>query len=392
MNISGGWVRRFVRNGCLLGLGLASLRVAAQAQSPTTTSHDDVVRVSPKGSERRALILPKKSSITLGRPEVVRGSAKPAVLPTSLEAPINGTQNEGPAQPTASTQSCANGCNDREGLFQNMYLFGAIDSWRGPTDGSGNDNFGGRIGFNAGVPLLRTHGIGAQFGMSYGAYDFHGRDDQFPESEPSSIEEQLFFTAGVFRRCVQCCDPCGFSCDRVSWGLVYDYMITYNTTACAAELGLGQIRGQIGYCLNNANEIGLQGSVGDGSEDDFECLFTRHTTRAIDQGSLFWHHVCCTGLDTRVYAGVAEELGEWLLGASAQMPINDCWSLFAGFTYIAPSASGGDPGFREEFWNVTAGIAFYPGGNAYSGSVCRPRWMPLLPVADNGSFALDLGF
>jgi hypothetical protein len=181
--------------------------------------------------------------------------------------------------------------------------------------------------------------------------------------------------------------------DRVSWGLVYDYMITDNTSAAAAELNLGQIRGQIGYCCDNASEVGIQGSISDGSEDEFFALDLEHTTRAIDQVSVFWHHVCCcSGLDTRVYTGIAEELGGWLVGASAQMPINDCWSLFGGFTYIMPSSDGGDPGFRQEYWNVTAGVAFYPGGNAFARSVCRPRWMPLLPVADNGSFALDLGF
>jgi hypothetical protein len=49
-------------------------------------------------------------------------------------------------------------------------------------------------------------------------------------------------------------------------------------------------------------------------------------------------------------------------------------------------------GSREEFWNVTAGVAYYPGGKARATSVCGHRWMPLVPVADNGSFALDLGF
>jgi hypothetical protein len=180
--------------------------------------------------------------------------------------------------------------------------------------------------------------------------------------------------------------------DRLSWGFVYDYMITDNTGAAAAELNLGQFRGQIGYCLDSANEVGIQASVTDGSDDEFEALGVDHTTRSIDQISLFWHHVCCTGLDTRVHTGWAEELGEWVVGANATMPINNCWSLFGGFTYILPSSDGGPAGSSEEYWNVTAGIAYYPGGNAISTSVCGKRWMPLMPVADNGSFALDLGF
>jgi hypothetical protein len=325
----------------------------------------------------------------------------PATRPASLESWLNANKAPAPAtrpweEPALPVHTPATACGDacdNGGLLSNSVLFGAVNAWRGPLDGPSNNNFGFVGGFNMGVPLLRSHGIGAQFGASYGGYDFHGRDDFGPESEISSSEEQMFFSAGVFHRCTSCCEPCGSHPDRISWGVVYDYMLTDNTSAAAAELNLGQIRGQIGYAINCANEIGIQGAMSDGTDDDFEALGFRHTTRSIDQVSGFWHHVCCcSGLETRVYAGWAEDLGDWLIGANATMPINDCWSLFGGFTYIAPSSAGGDDGSREEFWNVTAGVAFYPGGNARTNSVCGHRWMPLLPVADNGSFALDLGF
>jgi hypothetical protein len=38
------------------------------------------------------------------------------------------------------------------------------------------------------------------------------------------------------------------------------------------------------------------------------------------------------------------------------------------------------------------GCRLLPGGCARPSSVCGHRWMPLIPVADNGSFVLDLGF
>jgi hypothetical protein len=273
-----------------------------------------------------------------------------------------------------------------------MYIFGAVNAWRGPLDSVSENSFGVVGGFNAGRPLFEDAGIGVQFGMSYGVYDFHGRDEFSVESEPSSVEEQLFFTTGLFRHCEKCCDPCASLYDRVSWGVVYDYMVTDNTGAVAAELDLGQFRWQVGYACDCANEVGIMGSISDGSDDEFDALGLEHTTRSIDQVSVYWRHLhCCSGLETKVYTGWAEELGDWVVGFNASLPINDCWAMFGGFTYILPSSDGGADGSSEEFWNVMTGFAYYPGGNARNNGICGHRWMPLLPVADNGSFALDLG-
>ena len=114
------------------------------------------------------------------------------------------------------------------------------------------------------------------------------------------------------------------------------------------------------------------------------------TVRALDQANLFWHHKWSDAADTRVYTGIAAEPGEWVVGADGQVALTACWSLFGGFHFVLPSAGAGDLGSQEEIWNVSAGVAYYPGGNAQSRSVCGRRWMPLLPVADNGSFALGI--
>jgi hypothetical protein len=357
--------RRTLRKGWLAGLTVASLGVVAQAEAP---------RFVTRGATPVAFVQ--------------------GIQPVSHETVADEKKDEKTAA-VAAPAPCANGtcCDERSGICDNMVIFGAVNAWRGPLDSVSESSFGVVGGFNAGAPLLTDYGLGVQFGMSYGIYDFHGRDEFGPESEPSSIEDQLFFTTGVFRRCVSCCDdPCGSAMDRISWGLVYDRMITDNTGAVAAELSLGQFRGQIGYACDCANEVGIQGSFSDGTDDDFDALGFDHTTRSIDQISVYWRHLCaCNGLDSRVYTGWAEELGEWVIGANATLPIDDCWALFGGFTYIMPSSEGGDDGSAEEYWNVMTGLAYYPGGNARSTSICCPRWMPLLPVADNGSFALDLG-
>jgi hypothetical protein len=81
-----------------------------------------------------------------------------------------------------------------------------------------------------------------------------------------------------------------------------------------------------------------------------------------------------------------------VFGTKGEVPLSNCVSLFGGAQCILPSASGGSGNdkFAEEYWNVSVGFAYYPGGNAVSNTVAGRRWMPLLPVADNGSFAIDV--
>jgi hypothetical protein len=61
-------------------------------------------------------------------------------------------------------------------------------------------------------------------------------------------------------------------------------------------------------------------------------------------------------------------------------------ALFGGFNYYIPSAGPGPGGATEEFWNVTFGIAFYPGAKAVNPTVSGWRGLPLLDVANNGTF------
>jgi hypothetical protein len=100
----------------------------------------------------------------------------------------------------------------------------------------------------------------------------------------------------------------------------------------------------------------------------------------------------CWGADTRLYTGFADEVGEWVFGALGEVPISPCVSLFGGgATCILPSTGGGGLGdeYAEEVWKGTAGVAYYPRGNAMSRTVSGRRWMPLLPMADNSSFVIS---
>ena len=43
----------------------------------------------------------------------------------------------------------------------------------------------------------------------------------------------------------------------------------------------------------------------------------------------------------------------------------------------------------QEFWNVSMGLAFSPGGNLRSKTIAGRTWMPYLPVANNSNFLVD---
>ena len=71
-------------------------------------------------------------------------------------------------------------------------------------------------------------------------------------------------------------------------------------------------------------------------------------------------------------------------------------ALYGNVNYILPGTTGGDTSpnsvdnsYAEEAWNVSIGVVFYPGAKARSRSVSGPAGLPLLPVADNGTFAVN---
>ena len=324
------------------------------------------------------------------------------ILPVQqTDAPTPPPPPESAAMPSAAPAAPCGGCGTCETcrashgcgrICDNLILFGAADGWKGPIDDDWNNNFGFRFGANLGLPLWQEKGLGFQFGTSYGLYDFHGRG----AGENSSIEEQWFITTGLFHRCNFGESQGG---DRISWGAVYDHMITDNSGEQAWEVDLGQFRGQIGYALDPTNEVGLWGAFNPGTDDDLDDNdggpTPDDTIRPLDQISLFWRHTWCSAADTMLYIGLAEDPGEFVFGARGQVPLSPSCALFGGFHYILPSTAGGgfhagrDDVFAEEFWNVSVGVAFYPGAKAGSRSVCDHRWLPLLPVADNGSFVIE---
>ena len=271
-----------------------------------------------------------------------------------------------------------------------MSAFVGYDSWRGVTDGGWQNNgihVGGNLGTKLGAFSDAT-GIGFQIGGSAGAYDWSGTD--YRASGQSATEVQGFITYGFFRKATA---SSGWSA-----GVVQDWMLNDHYGFLSERPTLSQIRAQLGYALNAANEIGLWGAcrVLDDTRDVSGVGPT--TWRPIDQLNLYWHHKWeFAGADTTIWIGIPEQdrlggsgsLGEYIAGASAQVPLNDWFALYTLIDYMHPSAGPGPDGSEEDEWNFAIGIAFYPGRNARSSTVAGQRWMPLMPVADNGLFLVD---
>jgi hypothetical protein len=271
-------------------------------------------------------------------------------------------------------------------FWDNTALFFAADGWRTRADDDYPGNFGFRTGFNSGIGWWDSP-IRLQAGASYAGYDLDGRDGD-PGADPftnASVEEQFIVTLGVYKRSDICVD------DPWAWGGVIDFLYDDHFGEEAEEVFLRQGRGYIGYALDEANEIGSWFAVHLNWARYISDAQGSTRVRGADQLNFFWHRNYDFGGDTWLYAGVVEEPGEFSLGLAGQAPLSHSVALFGGFTYVIPSAPAGDPviigqNYSEAYWNVSFGIVWYPGWKAANDTVSGHAGLPLLPVADNGSF------
>jgi len=292
---------------------------------------------------------------------------------------------------------CDLGCDDspQRGI---VGIFG-FDSFKGVSDSYYNSNFGAVTGLNAATPVpgLSDYGIGWQLGMTYGVYDIDG-GIRYPGTSAQS-QQQTFVTTGFYRK--------GNADQRLSFGLVYDWMLNSNWGLYGTHPTLGQWRGQVEYAVGDCNAIGLYGSVRDlGARQSLGVrpYIYNVETRAISQVNLFWHHKFCSGADSWLWVGLPERerldreerngvgggsLGDWIIGANIQVPITERLALYGNAQYMHPSAAAGEVASIDSTWNVGAGIMWYFGGHAESHSLNGKCWLPYMPVANNSTFLVD---
>ncbi len=292
--------------------------------------------------------------------------------------------------------SCGNSCGKGLGnwLDNTQLTFGA-DSYKSlgdsgltgfnPLPFSLGNSFGAVSGFNTGVRLGESR-IRGQVGASYGVYDIKGRTTTAPLKD-DSLEQQTYITAGFYKRS----DVCGG--DRISWGAVYDQFIGHQWGWANNEVQLGQIRGITGYALNETNEVGSWGTFhinNDAAALGFPPNAVISNIRAMNQANSYLRHQWAFGGNSMLYAGVVDraDVASWQFGMINLAPVSSSTSLYGNFTYVAPGSATGLVGSSEEQWNASVGMVFYLGKKAVSRTVSGNQGMPLLPVANNGSFLI----
>ena len=260
-----------------------------------------------------------------------------------------------------------------------------ITNINGGTGGLAN-SFGVVGGFNTSVGIGESP-VRFQIGASYGIYDFSGRLRIVPDA--FDTEKQTFITAGIYKRGNMSTER-----DPISWGVVYDVMQASSWGVNANDINLSQVRGIFGFALTPWTEVGVWGT---GSLDKDRAAVTvagapgiLSTIRSMDQGNFYVKQQFAFGGELMAYVGRLDHasIGDWQAGLRGQIPLSSYWSAYGNFNYVVPKGPSGPSGSGLEQWNVSFGLTYYFGGNAQSASVTGNRLLPLLGVANNGSFLI----
>lgn len=289
------------------------------------------------------------------------------------------------------------GCGDEcvGNWRDNTEVWAGADTYRGFGDGrsaaffplpfaTGN-SAGAVAGFNTAFGLGESR-VRAQVGASYGWYDFKGRTIDDPGQE-ASVQQQAYVTFGFYKRSDICCG------DRISWGVVYDQFFGHQWGWTADEIYLAQVRGILGYAINECNEVGVWGTFR--TNQDLAGISSvganiNTTVRTMNQANAYWRHNWAFGGNTMMYVGGFDQadVASWQLGMLNTVPLNHSVSLYGNFNYVVPGSASGLAGAAEEQWNAGVGFVYYLGGKAVNSTVSGNTGLALLPVANNGSFLI----
>jgi hypothetical protein len=318
----------------------------------------------PAGSAKSSAVVASPSGAAEHGPTSLPADPDPAVA-IDWDSVFGGK----PTEPVEASQGT--------GLLDNFSAFLGLDGSKGPEDLGINANFGFRGAVNWGYPIVESYGLGVQLGT---AINYSSTAVRVLRSVTGTTDRtQSFTTVGLFQR----------SGHGVNWGVGYDFLFE----DYYEDFHLGQWRGQVGYDIGANDEVGVWGALRDRGASATVADFDLQL-RPITQGNLFWRHVWSNETVSRVWVGVAEEHGRFLLvapgntpvhhpvvfGADVYVPLTACLALFGEANFITPNDTG----------TVTAtfGFAFYPGATAKTAG--RSRFAPLLPLSNNPTFAVDL--
>ena len=297
-----------------------------------------------------------------------------ALATRSAEPAISGSVAQAAAS-TAVAQNSQDQADRAPSLFENLRLFVGLDGSKQPQDLGINANMGVRLAVNAGVPLVRSHGVGVQVGAALNLSDaaVHVLD----QVSSTSRRTQTFATIGVFQQR-----------SAFGWALAYDHLHErYFDT-----FTLAQIRGEVSARVSGHDELG-SGFTGP----------IRHATAMapgaavrldpIGQLTGFERHEWASGAVTTIWAGAAsrhhnvvlvfddnsEDRHVVVYGARLDLPLNERLRITGSGNFLTPTATGTVDAYL--------GVTYSPHRRS---SPSRSSFAPPIEVTNNPEFPVDL--
>ncbi len=261
-------------------------------------------------------------------------------------------------------------------LLRRSSLWSGAHGFKGPLDFGRNGNFGLHEGADIGMPLGGPFGVGVQVGFQAVHSNFEG--DQVFGQLPSADRNQIFFTAGLFRRAM---------CAGFQWGVAVDVLHDRYYDV----IDLTQLRTELAWVFPSGWELGYWGAYGTSRDNLFapnqQVLFQAEPT---DQFLFYVRRYLPEGGEGRFWVGFSSQ-GDGLLGGELSVPLGRCWAIENRVGYLiarqGPNDPNGHPGQTEESWGLSMHLVWYPGRPA-RGQQYDP-FRPLMPVADNATFMVD---
>lgn len=258
--------------------------------------------------------------------------------------------------------------------FRHLSFEAGVLGFRGPMNGTLNSagmdgSFGFHYGLNWGLPapLLSQYGVGLQLGAGVNHSNMSG-------SFTPNLDRrnQAFATFGAFR--------------RVEWGLQGGVVMDYYREDWYLRTDMWQFRAELSWIHPCNHEFGVL--IAGNLQNDTDEL-TRTPWRTTDYYTLFYRKRFdpCGGAEGRIMAGGTGE-SDGLLGLDLHLPLNDCWALETGATYLIPTEGRTVAGVINESWNVAFTFVWYPNGRARVAK--RTCFEPLFGVANPGNLMVDL--
>ncbi len=255
----------------------------------------------------------------------------------------------------------------------------ALDDFRSLPEGSFEGNWGALVAINLKAPLPQSFSI--QLGGSYGIYDWYGRSSA-PASDSGSVQQQGFITFATSRQTEK---SSGFNA-----GIAYDCMINKNFGLFAVDPFFYQVRSQMGYLIEERNELGVWASYGINTAHE-KASQVPLRFRAISQVNLFWCHYYKNNGYTMVWAGTpyrrglmytSGRPGTFTAGAQFSIPMTSYFAIQGTAAYMGARRVNGIRPSSNYAMDISIGITFSFGKR-------RIMQTPYMTPANNSNFLTD---